>query len=190
MSADKITTRQKITDAAKNLFSTHGYSQTTIDDIITAAGVTKGAFYHYFKSKEVICCEIIDLMQSEYQNTFESLSKEVNPLEKLKVLIKQPGELNDSGQWVNSRLMLRLSSETQHTQTTVKQKLDAFWKWQIEQYRELITQCRDLKLIGSKLSVQQQVDFIVNTLIGNIWSKTAFDKSLDEEMIDYIIEKL
>jgi AcrR family transcriptional regulator len=190
MTAEKITTKQKITAAAKNLFSIHGYSQTTIDDIITSAGVTKGAFYHYFKSKEALCGEIIDSMQSEYRNVFESLPEGVSPLEKLKVLIKQLGELNDSGQWVNSRLMLRLSCETQHTQTTVKQKLDAFWKWHTEQYHELITQCRDLNLIGSKLSVQQQVDFIVNTLIGNIWSKTAFDRSLDEEVIDYIIERL
>ena len=109
MTTDKITTRQKISAAAKNLFSTHGYSQTTIDDIITAAGVTKGAFYHYFKSKEAVCSEIIDSVQSEYQNIFESLPKESNPLEKLKAVIRQILELNSSGQWVNCRLMLRLS---------------------------------------------------------------------------------
>jgi AcrR family transcriptional regulator len=68
MTADKITTRQKISAAAKNLFSIHGYSETTINDIITAAGITKGAFYHYFKSKEAVCGEIIDSIQSEYQN--------------------------------------------------------------------------------------------------------------------------
>ncbi len=190
MTADKITTKQKITAAAKNLFSTHGYSQTTIDDIITAAGITKGAFYHYFKSKEDLCGEIIDSMQSEYQHTFKLLPKEVNPLEKLKVLIKQLGELNNSGQWLNSGLMLRLSFETQLAQTAAKQKLDAFWKWHTEQYRQLITQCRDLNLISKKLSVEQQVDLVVNTLAGNIWSKTALDKSLDEEVIDYIIERL
>jgi TetR/AcrR family transcriptional repressor of nem operon len=190
MTADKITTRQKITAAAKNLFSTYGYGQTTIDDIITAAGVTKGAFYHYFKSKEAICSEIIESVQGKYQNIFETLPKEANPLEKLKILIKQILELNNSGQWVNSKLMLRLSCETQLAQTSVKQKLDAFWKWHKDQYRQLITQCRELKLTGNKLSVQQQVDFIVNTLVGSIWTKTAFDKNTDEEVVDYIIERL
>jgi AcrR family transcriptional regulator len=190
MSADKITTRQKISAAAKNLFSTHGYGQTTIDDIITAAGVTKGAFYHYFKSKEAVCGEIIDSMQSEYQNIFESLPKEVSPLEKLKALIKQLLELNNSGQWVNCKLLLRLSCQAQLLQTPVKQKLDAFWKWYIDQYRQLITQCRDLNLISNKLSAQQQVDFIVSILTGNVWTKAVFDNSLDEEIIDYIIERL
>jgi AcrR family transcriptional regulator len=190
MTADKITTRQKISAAAKNLFSTHGYSETTIDDIITAAGVTKGAFYHYFKSKEAVCGEMIDSMQGEYQNIFESLPKEANPLEKLKVLIKQLLELNNSGQWVNCKLMLRISCQAQLLQAPVKQKLDVFWKWYTDQYRELITQCRDLNLIGNKLSVQQQVDVIINILIGNVWTKMLFDSSLDKEIIDYITEGL
>ncbi len=190
MTAVKITTRQKISAAAKNLFSTHGYSQTTIDDIITAAGVTKGAFYHYFKSKEIICSEIIDSIQNEYQNIFESLPNKLDPLEKLKAVIKQILKLNRSGQWVNCRLMLRLSGGAQLSQTPIKQKLDDFWKWYIDQYHRLITQCRDLHLISDKLSVQQQVDIVMSTLIGNIWTKVIFDSSLDDEMVDYIIEKL
>lgn len=190
MSTDKITTRQKIINSAKNLFASHGYSQTTIDDIITAAGVTKGAFYHYFKSKEAVCCEIISSIQREYQSVFDSLLKETDPLKKLKALTKQPLELNNSGQWINSELVLRLSLETELAQTIIKQKLDDFWKWHTEQYRQLITQCRELNLISSNFSIQQQVDFIINILIGNIWSKTAFSKSLDEKMIGYIIEKL
>ena len=190
MTAAKITTRQKISAAAKNLFSTHGYSQTTIDDIITAAGVTKGAFYHYFKSKEIICGEIIDSIQNEYQNIFESLPGKLDPLEKLKAVIKQILELNRSGQWVNCKLMLRLSGGAQLSQTPIKQKLDDFWKWYIDQYRQLITQCRDLNLISDKLSVQQQIDIVTSILIGNVWTKVVFDSSLDDEMVDYIIEKL
>jgi AcrR family transcriptional regulator len=190
MTDAKTATRQKIYAAAKNLFSTHGYSQTTIDDIITAAGVTKGAFYHYFRSKEIICSEIIDLVQNEYQNIFESLQNKLDPLEKLKALIKQILNLNRSGQWVNCRLILRLSGGAGLLQPSIKQKLDDFWQWYIDQYRLLVTQCRDLNLIGNKLSVQQQVDIVMSTLIGNIWTKVIFDTSLDDEMVDFIIEKL
>ncbi|MBN1788132.1 MAG: TetR/AcrR family transcriptional regulator [Sedimentisphaerales bacterium] len=190
MTAEKITTRQKIIAAAKNLFSTHGYSQTTIDDIITAAGVTKGAFYHYFKSKEIICGEIIDSIQDEYHNIFESLSSKLDPLEKLKTLIKQILHLNNTGQWVNCRLMLRLSGRAQLMQTPIEQKLDDFWKWYTGQFNQLITQCRQLNLTSDKLSAQQQVDIITSILIGNIWTKVIFDSSLDEEIVDYIIEKL
>jgi AcrR family transcriptional regulator len=190
MTADKTTTKQKISAAAKNLFSIHGYSETTIDDIITAAGVTKGAFYHYFKSKETVCSEIIDSIQGEYQNLFETPAKEANPLERLKTVIKQLLELNNSGQWVNCKLLLRLSCQAQLLQAPVKQKLDAFWKWYADQYRRLITQCRDMNLMGNKLSVQQQADIIINILIGNVWAKAVFDSSPAQEIIDYIIERL
>ncbi|OHB56931.1 MAG: hypothetical protein A2173_06870 [Planctomycetes bacterium RBG_13_44_8b] len=190
MTAKKIDTRQKICTAAKNLFSTHGYSQTTIDDIITAAGVTKGAFYHYFKSKELICSEIIDLVQNEYLNIFESLPAKLDPLEKLKALIKQILNLNRSGQWVNCRLMLRLGGDAGLLQPSIKQKLDDFWQWYIDLHKQLITQCRDLNLISDKLSAQQQLDIVMSILTGNVWTKVIFDSSLDDETVNFIIEKL
>ena len=190
MTADKTTTKQKISAAAKNLFSIHGYSETTIDDIITAAGVTKGAFYHYFKSKETVCSEIIDSIQGEYQNLFETPAKEANPLERLKTVIKQLLELNNSGQWVNCKLMLRLGCQMQTLRSPLRQKIDGFWKWCFSSYLSLITQCRESNLISDRLSAEQQTEFVVSILAANIWAKMVFDKNADWQTIDYIIEKL
>ncbi|MDD5134199.1 MAG: TetR/AcrR family transcriptional regulator [Phycisphaerae bacterium] len=190
MTMEKISTKQKIIAAAKNLFSTHGYSETTIDDIITASGLTKGAFYHYFKSKQLVCIEIIDIVQAEYQNIFESLPSELNPLEKLRTLIKQILELNASGQWVNCKLMLRLSCQMPTLENSVKQKLDGFWKWYIESYLTLIKQSRELKLISENLSVRQQTGLVINMLTGNILTTTISDSGTDAEVIDYILERL
>ncbi len=39
-------------DTAMGLFMQNGYDQTSVNAIIDAVGVSKGAFYHYFKSKE------------------------------------------------------------------------------------------------------------------------------------------
>ncbi len=47
-------TKRKLVDAGMNLMRAHGYSATTVDDICAAAGVTKGGFFHYFKSKDEI----------------------------------------------------------------------------------------------------------------------------------------
>ena len=60
MARSATETRSRIISAARNLFSSHGYSGTSLDDILTAAGITKGAFYHYFKSKEDICLALLD----------------------------------------------------------------------------------------------------------------------------------
>lgn len=48
---NKIDKRKRILDASFNLFSTVGYSKTSIDQIINDANVAKGTFYLYFKDK-------------------------------------------------------------------------------------------------------------------------------------------
>lgn len=45
-------TRSRLLDAARDVIRAQGYAATTVDDICTAAGVTKGAFFHHFESKE------------------------------------------------------------------------------------------------------------------------------------------
>ncbi len=44
--------RSKLLDAALSLIRTKGYTATTVDELCSAAGVTKGAFFHHFKSKD------------------------------------------------------------------------------------------------------------------------------------------
>ena len=45
-------TKTKLLNAAISVIRAQGYSASTVDDICAAAGVTKGAFFHHFKSKE------------------------------------------------------------------------------------------------------------------------------------------
>ena len=44
--------RNEILDAAEKLFSVKGFEKATVQDILVAAGIAKGTFYYYFKSKE------------------------------------------------------------------------------------------------------------------------------------------
>jgi len=46
--------REKILEAAFAVIREKGYSATTVDDLCAAAGVTKGAFFHHFASKEAL----------------------------------------------------------------------------------------------------------------------------------------
>ena len=46
--------REELLDCAQALFLARGYDNTTINDVIARAGVSKGAFYHYFTSKEAM----------------------------------------------------------------------------------------------------------------------------------------
>jgi AcrR family transcriptional regulator len=55
-------TEQKIIDAAVRLFASQGYDATSVQEIVTAAQVTKGALYHYFRAKDDLLFEIYRLL--------------------------------------------------------------------------------------------------------------------------------
>jgi TetR/AcrR family transcriptional repressor of nem operon len=50
----KAGARQKLLDAALSLIREKGYSSTSVDELCAHAGVTKGAFFHHFKSKDAL----------------------------------------------------------------------------------------------------------------------------------------
>ncbi|MFO1211024.1 MAG: TetR/AcrR family transcriptional regulator [Amaricoccus sp.] len=46
--------RDRLLEAARDVIRTQGFAATTVDDLCKAAGVTKGAFFHHFESKEAL----------------------------------------------------------------------------------------------------------------------------------------
>ena len=54
-----------VEDAARKLFASRGFADTTIDDIAARAGVAKGAVYHHFSSKEEIFTRVLESIQAE-----------------------------------------------------------------------------------------------------------------------------
>jgi TetR/AcrR family transcriptional repressor of nem operon len=51
-SPQQHSSKTRLLDAALTVIRTKGYAATTVDDICHAAGVTKGSFFHHFKSKD------------------------------------------------------------------------------------------------------------------------------------------
>ena len=83
-------TVERILDTAQRLFLEKGYEQTTIQDIIdNLGGLTKGAIYHHFKSKEEIIDAVSDRMFFA-NNPFEAVRdrKDLNGLQKLREAIR------------------------------------------------------------------------------------------------------
>ena len=57
-----------ILTAARALFAERGFEAASIDDIALAAGVTKGAVYHHFPSKEAIFVDVLDAVHRDVAN--------------------------------------------------------------------------------------------------------------------------
>ena len=83
-------TVERILDTAQRLFLEKGYENTTIQDIVDElGGLTKGAVYHHFRSKDEIMDAVGDRMFFA-NNPFEAVRerKDLNGLEKLREMIR------------------------------------------------------------------------------------------------------
>jgi len=77
--------RNEILDVAQRLIYTKGYEQMTIQDILDGLQISKGAFYHYFDSKQALLEAIIERMQHEVEQILLPIVQDpqLSALEKL-----------------------------------------------------------------------------------------------------------
>jgi AcrR family transcriptional regulator len=66
-------TRQRIIHEARELFGRHGYHVTTIDQIVSAVGMSRPTFYVHFADKEQIMAELVSLYTARAATEMESL---------------------------------------------------------------------------------------------------------------------
>jgi AcrR family transcriptional regulator len=72
--------------AARQLFETRGFADTTVDDIAANAGVAKGAFYHHYESKEAIFTKVLEGVQLTVAREVAAIaSKSADPVNRLRV---------------------------------------------------------------------------------------------------------
>ncbi|MEO8357882.1 MAG: TetR/AcrR family transcriptional regulator [Chloroflexota bacterium] len=72
-------TRAKIIESAIRLFSSRGYTAASVDDICTEAGISKGAFYHHFESKQALFLALLDGWLKTIDNSIEASRDKTAP---------------------------------------------------------------------------------------------------------------
>lgn len=87
-----LATRERLLDAAEQLFLARGISRTTLGDIAQAAGTTRGAVYWHFADKTSVVqalFERVDLPMEQALQTAEQQT-ESDPIERLRRLAREP----------------------------------------------------------------------------------------------------
>ncbi|MER6031090.1 TetR/AcrR family transcriptional regulator [Streptomyces sp. NPDC001851] len=87
----RVHTRARILSAAGELFLSAGYARTSIEDICTAAGYTRGAFYSNFTTKEDLVLALFDEKAAERMTELEHLAaaaEQLGPAERARRLVE------------------------------------------------------------------------------------------------------
>src|SRR5882672_1165295 len=77
--------KTRLLDAALHVIRAKGYAATTVDDICTTAGVTKGSFFHHFKSKDELALAAVGHFSDMADGLFSTAPYHAakDPLERL-----------------------------------------------------------------------------------------------------------
>ncbi len=175
-------TVQKILDASLKLFLEKGYEETTVLDIISEmGGLTRGAFYHHFKSKEEVFDALCEKLFYE-SNPFEKAKrhKELNGLEKLKCVLRTSFDETEHHQLSMASMQLMGSP--------------AFLKKLIESNQELAPMYQELIeegiQDGSIQSEQPKLLADLFVLLTNFWSiPTIYPMTADEAWQKFLMIK-
>lgn len=118
---DPRNTRRKIVTTAWKLFYEQGYDSTTVDQIISESGTSKGSFYHYFNGKDALLSSLSSLFDDKYEELMKEIDPEMNSFDKLLLLNRELFQVIEST--VSVDLMSRMYA-TQLTTTGEKHLLD------------------------------------------------------------------
>jgi AcrR family transcriptional regulator len=93
-------TRQRLLDAAQEIFARSGFAAASVDDIAEHAGYSKGAVYSNFKSKEALFLELLHNRMSQEIADLEQLLKSTDTAEEiLSALRKKYSAREDQMTW-------------------------------------------------------------------------------------------
>jgi len=156
-------TRKEFLQAALDLFNQKGYEKTTIKDIIEAVGVSKGAFYHYFESKE----DIIEAIAREYSNRaigiIEGVTRreDLNAVEKINLVFRLINQYKEERTQQRERIRGAFSDDGN---LKMERKLFNQLKGQALKYFEEIVETGIKEGLFAETNVKEMADFLLLTI--------------------------
>jgi AcrR family transcriptional regulator len=87
-------TRQQIIDTAARLFSRKGFYGTSMAELASATGLTKGAFYHHFDSKDDLFYAVLRSVQEKWENAVAyDVLRARNALDQITIMLEKHARL-------------------------------------------------------------------------------------------------
>lgn len=164
-------TRKNILECAKRLFSRRGYERTSLSDIAKYSGVSRGAIYWHFESKEDLLINLVEyneLNKSCIRYFAESCDpNEQDPLEKLKssllALFSEETVEDFSSGFVT--MLVGIGNGFVGTDDA-KKKLDELNSQRMDQLQKVLANCVRRKKLPENLDVRAAAEHLAMFMTG------------------------
>ncbi|MEW6624821.1 MAG: TetR/AcrR family transcriptional regulator [Bacillota bacterium] len=175
---------------ALELFYKKGYENTTIKDIIDELGVSKGAFYHYFASKE----DVIVALAKEFTERAVRIISEIfkrpdlSAVEKMNKVFEAISEHKIREREHHSKFKASLESEDN---LKLKHEIVFFMKQDVlEFYKKLIDSGYEEGIFGHPVNSREMAEFFINTIFTLNTSVHELEKELDNDEMEADYQEL
>lgn len=179
-------TRQKILQCSISLIKEKGYSKTSVNQIIAEAGVAKGTFFYYFKTKDEVILDIIDLHIDQSVQFLTSIGFYTSPsLNSLKTGLAHILSTIPDSQYLMGAFIKVLLKQVYTTDDNVH---DTY----INKYINLIYPAFEHEqisgIIRGDVSAQEMASSTAQVIIGALvmWASTK----TNEPLVDYILPRV
>lgn len=155
------TVPQRLLAQATRLFAERGFDRTSVQEIVEAAGVTKGALYHYFGSKDDLLHEVYARVLRMQTERLEEIAARDEPVaERLRlaaadVVVSSIQNLDDTK--IFFRSMHQLSPEKQKAVRADRRRYH-------ERFRTLLEEGRRAGVFRERTSPDLVVDFFFGSV--------------------------
>ncbi len=160
-------TRDDILRAGARLFALHGYYHTSMKEILEAVALSKGAFYHYFKSKEDFALAVVARMRAEYEQVIQAAGQ-VPAGQRIGAVLDRFVELNESGQWYNGLLLARLIQESHQGEGELAKEVLELVRWLRDYWKELLLEGQSAGMVRTELEAEICAELLTSVWLGAI----------------------
>lgn len=140
-----------------------GYTATTVDEIVAEVGITKGAFYYFFKSKEAFAQELLEYNWSPIRKMQEDLSdSDLDPLRHLHQHIDFMVEFLPG----DGRLMGIMSQELSETNPQIGGQVRSYFREWTQYLQRIVELAKAQYVPDADFTPQSLMEFILMTIEG------------------------
>ncbi len=185
-------TRADILKLARRLFSEHGYHHTGIADIQQSTGLTKGAFYHHFRTKEHLALAVLEQARSDYeQNLFAPARQQDNPRDRLLALLDSLVTLYHRPTWSTCQMLVTLSSELTIGEQRLREMVQKINEELFENIQQTVEEAQQNGDLDNHVPPKVLAQWIINTVTGTLLARKLGQERVPlEQMIERIKAQL